>query len=1450
MSSLPSRSAIQFISNRYFRFSLASLFCFAALALASVWLFDLGSAAGTSTPATQPGPQKSAAAPDQLKASAAAKAALDRLRLQATTPLKSQVSRETGHYSFVRATSNGVLAVDNTSASPESRALAFLAQHGALVGMNSAERKSAASESAAADTGSVMRVDKVSKDSIGSSHVRLNQHYRGLPVFGAQLIVHMNSRGVTALNGNFVPEIKINTTPRISEAAARSIAARQSDEGAALDVVSTQLSIYRQGLLEGYVGQNVLAYNVEVTDGKGGNAQIWIDAVKGTMLNRIPLTHKALNRTVYSPMYDPNNPDLFVLRREGEPALPGPTPGTTGANPRDNLYEFSGQVYNIFASAFGRDSYDGAGHKMATVLLVSTNPNVPCPNAYWNGISTNYCPDFDADDVVAHEWGHAYTQYTHGLIYSYQAGGLNEAYSDIFGETLDLLNGLDAEGGSNNSQPMPNGQRWQVGDDVPTINAEALGILRDMWDPTRYGDPDKVSSANYDCAADAVHTTSGVPNHAFAMLVDGKTFNGQTVEAIGFTRALHIYYRAMTVYQIPSSNFAMHDQSLQASCQDLIGQPLNAISTTSTGQALSGEVITAGTCQQVAKAMLAVEMSADVATRCNYQPILDKNPPQSCAGSTSVFSENWETGTDGWTLTSTGVTADWNDSTRNLRDFTIDSSLPEGRSGSAIYAKNIPLGEDGGGTCAAGGDYSGQFTIDGPEITIPSGGETLKLSFDQYVATEATFDGGQVEISVNGGAYQLVPQDQYEYNAPNAALAATADGNTNPNAGEFAWQGTDEGTFAGSWGTTIVNLSTLTNPGDKVRLRFTFSQDGCNGIDGWYVDNVNVFVCPTLEAPVLSLGNDYTEPDSDGTYTLNWMRPTGAVGPDTIQTSTQSCAPLLFDDAESGLGQWTVTTVGSNTPGFAWEAVANDKPQHSGTTFRARGLNTVVDAASLLTYNSPITIPASGPTLLTFSDWNVNEGDDAMVVEISTDNVNWTSVYLDSRSELLPDGAAAFATQPLFDRTVDLTPYAGQTIRLRFRYQMGAEDRPGSVPLGWYLDDIAIRNDSWSNVTTTSNTSHTVTNAANGTRCYRVNTKYPIQGQVVDGPFSNIVSATVARAVNPPSVAIGSPSEGATFSSGANITIIASANDSDGNVTKVEFFQNGNKVGEDTTGPDYRVTWNNVPAGSYTLTAMATDNDSASTTSDPVHITVTEAPSAECIEDDDPRLAYTNGWHKGNDPNASAGHFRYNTGKDSNHSVGLDFTVPAGKVGKVDYYFARSTKKGLADVYLDGVFKTTINYQGQVGSMQHPEFSPAYVVSYGGLTAGNHRIELRNLRDVVFIDRFCIESASSNSQPAAGPGNTTNQSQTVGGGNSSSSNYAMQPGAQEISIVAESNVAIPFQLVLINPSGLTVQTVSASSGLATINAPVNSQGLYVIKVVNLSVGPVQLTTVATPLVRR
>jgi hypothetical protein len=89
----------------------------------------------------------------------------------------------------------------------------------------------------------------------------------------------------------------------------------------------------------------------------------------------------------------------------------------------------------------------------------------------------------------------------------------------------------------------------------------------------------------------------------------------------------------------------------------------------------------------------------------------------------------------------------------------------------------------------------------------------------------------------------------------------------------------------------------------------------------------------------------------------------------------------------------------------------------------------------------------------------------------------------------------------------------------------------------------------------------------------------------------------------PPTVAITSPSDGVTFAAPANIAITADASDSDGSVVQVDFYQGNNVIGTSTSAP-YTTTWNNVPAGSYTLTAVATDNYGATVTSAPVNVTV------------------------------------------------------------------------------------------------------------------------------------------------------------------------------------------------------------------------------------------------------
>ena len=89
-----------------------------------------------------------------------------------------------------------------------------------------------------------------------------------------------------------------------------------------------------------------------------------------------------------------------------------------------------------------------------------------------------------------------------------------------------------------------------------------------------------------------------------------------------------------------------------------------------------------------------------------------------------------------------------------------------------------------------------------------------------------------------------------------------------------------------------------------------------------------------------------------------------------------------------------------------------------------------------------------------------------------------------------------------------------------------------------------------------------------------------------------------------PSVSITSPVTGDNFLPGSDITITVDALDSDGDVTKVEFFEGGNaKLGEITT-PPYTLTWTDVPEGEYTLTARAYDDEGGVKTSLSTKITV------------------------------------------------------------------------------------------------------------------------------------------------------------------------------------------------------------------------------------------------------
>ncbi|WP_159431045.1 M4 family metallopeptidase [Fontimonas thermophila] len=814
---------------------------------------------------------------------------LRRLQTQTGGALIS-VRRAQDAYFAALAQGGALLYRDDASGPPVERALGFLSLYGALVG--------------ATDPAAQLRAGRISHDRRGGTHVHLDQIHRGLPVFGARLVVHMNANGITGISGVFIDDLDtLSTTPALSVRMLRerALAAvrKQHPRTGAFEFERTRLMIYRSGLLKGVPGTNHLAYEALIrVPGAPIRERVIIDAHTGALLTRINEIHSILNREIYTPTMDvpPLLTEGSALAPADPPLVGDVVPSTRTADlPTNNLYIFAGGTYALYKNLFGREGYDDgavppAEQVQRSVYLI----NEQCPNAYWDGTSTNYCPGFDADDVVSHEWSHAYTEYTHGLVYQYQSGALNESYSDIFGEAYDLVNGLEGPLGFTLTEGEyfeNGGSRWVVGEDLSETAASLL--LRDMWDPDNFtvnvpllGIPvtgfapspgSVITSPNYYCGTGdngGVHTNSGVPNHAFAMLVDGKTFNGVTIPGIGLTKSLHIYFHAATHYQTPTTNFAQHADALEQSCRDLIGVALNDV----LGNP-SGEVIGAADCEAVHLATVAVEFRDSPKEKCNYLPVLQPESetpalcPQGQAPEPSLH-ENWENGIPAtWTL-GKNLTGD---TESEGFAFVATADLPAPHGGHAAFAV-----DDTGGTCAPGGDLSGSHWMDSPIITV--GPSSAFLHFSHFMQSEAGYDGGNLKFSLNGGEFTPVPNDAFEHNphsgefAPGPILplpvpdpTGLTGNNTNPLAGEPAWTGADQGEATGSWGISVVSFEKLgAVPGDTLRFRWEFGQDGCGGNLGWYVDDVTVYACkvggsgipPIPSAGSASGGHSAGKPDA------------------------------------------------------------------------------------------------------------------------------------------------------------------------------------------------------------------------------------------------------------------------------------------------------------------------------------------------------------------------------------------------------------------------------------------------------------------------------------------------------------------------------------------------------------------------------------------------------------
>jgi Zn-dependent metalloprotease len=220
------------------------------------------------------------------------------------------------------------------------------------------------------------------------------------------------------------------------------------------------------------------------------------------------------------------------------------------------------QVYDYWLNVHGRDSYDGNGTQLNSLVHVDNN----LANAFWNGSYMQYGDGdgatFDiltALDVCAHEIGHGIITSSCDLAYQRESGALNEGYADIWGAIVEHR----SKGTGTNANPDNN--VWIIGEDfsgsgIRSLSNPNLGNQPDTYGGTNWIDPNcaNPTQANDYCG---VHTNSGVINYWFYLTVAGGSGTNDlgdpfNVTGIGMTDADLIVARTVIDYLGQNSNFA------------------------------------------------------------------------------------------------------------------------------------------------------------------------------------------------------------------------------------------------------------------------------------------------------------------------------------------------------------------------------------------------------------------------------------------------------------------------------------------------------------------------------------------------------------------------------------------------------------------------------------------------------------------------------------------------------------------------------------------------------------------------------------------------------------------------------------------------------------------------------------------------------------------------------
>ncbi|MBS43256.1 MAG: peptidase M4 family protein [Nocardioides sp.] len=503
-----------------------------------------------------------------------------------------------------------VAAMPLTSSSPASAApaddpgAAARDAVAALVAHPGVGRQSTAGDLAVTDT---------VRDADGSTHVRMERTYRGLPVVGGDLVVHQDAdSALEGVSQTLAGPLSLGTKPSVRAAAAGRSAVAPARDLRGLSDLALAEGATPDLVVDAYGATPRLAWAVLSTgvqaDGTPSRLTTYVDARTGEVLRRVEGIHTVdgegqslYNGTVpltidtTSGGYTltdverggaattdmQNKTDSFACQLLGMRCTNGVAfvssdtsfgDGTTGNRETAAVDAHYGgaETYDYFSEVHGRAGIFGDGTGAPSRVHYGSD----YVNAFWDGEKMTY-GDGDGNrygplvslDVAGHEMSHGVTENTANLTYSGESGGLNEATSDIFGTMVEFFSGTAA-----------NPADYLIGEQ---FDATGQGLRR-MDDPASDGSSQSCydsSTGNLD-----VHYSSGVGNHFFYLLAEGsgaKTINGvahdsptcdgSTVTGIGRDAAQQIWFRALTVYFTSGTDYAGARQGTISAAEDLYG---------------------------------------------------------------------------------------------------------------------------------------------------------------------------------------------------------------------------------------------------------------------------------------------------------------------------------------------------------------------------------------------------------------------------------------------------------------------------------------------------------------------------------------------------------------------------------------------------------------------------------------------------------------------------------------------------------------------------------------------------------------------------------------------------------------------------------------------------------------------------------------------------------------